>query len=245
MGPGITIGCISESENAMRILATRAVPADDPSQSSLTLDPAVISTGFQDSGQGNETTPGQVPSRTSSNNWINFCKTVDKPLTNGQQVTTGSCNPAPIGVIPSADNMPSCKFIFPPNFAVLTKKENFTVQIAINHLQTGWFTNPQKNYMSAPQEVNGDGDVIGHSHIVIQALTGFGQTTPTDPKTFVFFKALNDPAVNGVLSTVVGGGLPVGYYRIAVINLATNHQSIAVPVAQRGALDDMVYFSAL
>ena len=28
----------------------------------------------------------EAPSRTSSNNWINFCKTVNKPLTNGQQV---------------------------------------------------------------------------------------------------------------------------------------------------------------
>ena len=27
-----------------------------------------------------------VPSPTSSNNWINFCMTVDLPLTNGQQI---------------------------------------------------------------------------------------------------------------------------------------------------------------
>ena len=99
---------MSASENTLRINARgveyRAVGPDDPSQSSLTLDPAVISTGFEDDGQSNITDSGQGisqppsnieykltcsnadPSRTSSNNWINFCKTVDKPLTNGSQV---------------------------------------------------------------------------------------------------------------------------------------------------------------
>ncbi|KAF9650676.1 hypothetical protein BDM02DRAFT_3185166 [Thelephora ganbajun] len=243
--PGTTIDCMTESENIMRIIATGVdyTPSEpeDPSQTSLSLDPAVISTGFQDDGQGNIA----VPSRTSSNNWINFCKTVNKPLTNGKQIPGGSCNTAPAGVIPSVDNMPSAKFIFPPNFAALTKNASFTVEVAISHLDTGWFTNPQKTFMSSPQEVNARGDVIGHSHIVIERLTGFGQTTPTDPKSFVYFKALNDPAVKGVLSTVISGGLPAGYYRIAVFHTGANHQPIAVPVAQRGALDDIVYFSVI
>jgi hypothetical protein len=43
---------------------------------------------------------GQVSSLTSTNNFINFCKTTSGvPLTNGQQVTGGSCNPAPVGAI--------------------------------------------------------------------------------------------------------------------------------------------------
>jgi len=186
-----------------------------------------------------------VPSPTSSNNWINFCKTVNKTLTNGQQVRStcgvpftasrhcidtcsnfldGSCNNAPIGVIPSVDNMPSAKFIFPKNFETVVKNKTFTVQLAINHLETGWFTNPQNTYMSSPQVVNGGGDVMGHSHLVIERLTGFNQTTPTDPKTFEFFKALNDPAVNGTLSCVVTGGLPAGYFRIAAFHTGMNHQ---------------------
>ena len=83
--------------------------------------------------------------------------------------------------------------------------------------------------MSAPTEINTSGDVVGHSHVVIQQLTGFGQTTPIDPATFVFFKALNDPAVNGVLSTNVTGGLPTGYYRIAAFHSGMNHQPSAYP----------------
>ena len=97
----------------MRIVATgvnstNSTQPADPSQTSLCLDPAVISSGFDNDGQGNITNPGQglfsvlpsvsgveyelisnaVPSPTSSNNWINFCKTVDLPLTNGQQITS-------------------------------------------------------------------------------------------------------------------------------------------------------------
>jgi len=120
--------------------------------------------------------------------------------------------------------MPSAKFIFPPNFAAVTKGETFTVQLAINHLETGWFTNPAETFMSAPTQVNSNGDVIGHSHIVIQQLTGFGQTTPLDTKKFTFFKAMNSAAVNGVLSIDVTNGLPSGYYRIAAFHAGSNHQ---------------------
>ena len=122
------------------------------------------------------------------------------------------------------DNIPSAKFIFPPNFEVLAKSTTFTVQLAISHLQTGWFTNSQNTFLSAPVEVNGFGDVIGHSHIVVEKLSSFGQTTPTDPKSFVYFKAVNTPAVNGVLSQEVTGGLPAGRYRIAAFHSGGNHQ---------------------
>jgi len=246
---GTTISCMTESENTMRILATgvnyTAPDPADPSQSSLSLDPAVISTGFQDNGQNNVTGPTQVPSQTSSNNWINFCKTVNVPLTNGQQVHGGSCNAAPIGVIPSVDNMPSAKFIFPPNFAAVQANETFSIKIAINHLDTGWSTSSQTSYMSAPVVVNAGGDVMGHVHVVIEHVTGFGQTTPTDPRTFVFYRMVAGLAVNGVLSSDVTGGLPAGYYRIATWSVGANHQPIASPVAQRGTMGDMVYFSVI
>lgn len=103
----------------------------------------------------------------------------------------------------------------------------FTVQVVINHLQTGFFTNPDTTYLSAPLVVNDNGDIMGHSHVVIERLTGFGQTTPTDPTHFVFFKGLNLPAVNGILATNVTGGLPGGYYRIAVLHSGANHQPSA------------------
>ena len=60
--------------------------------------------------------------------------------------------------------------------------------MAIKNLQTGNFVNAQKNYFAAPQQLNGGGTIVGHSHVVVEKLSGLDQTTPTNPKEFVFFK---------------------------------------------------------
>jgi hypothetical protein len=212
-------------------------------QDSRVLSPQVIAAGFEQNGQETPTA-GQVASLTSSNNFINFCLTVPNlPLTNGKQISTGSCNPAPMGIIPSTANMPSAKFIFPPNGGTIQANTNFTVQMAIQGMQTGFFVNADANYFAAPQQVNAQGQVQGHSHVVIEALSSLTQTTPTDPTKFAFFKGLNNPATNGVLSAAVAGGLPAGTYKISSINTAANHQPVLVPVAQHGSLDDVVYFT--
>ncbi|KAI0662442.1 hypothetical protein C8Q70DRAFT_908839 [Cubamyces menziesii] len=217
-----------------------AAAAGGDAQSSLTLVQSVIATGFENDGQ-DQPTAGQVPSLTSSNNFINFCATVPNlPITNGQQIKTGSCNPAPMGVIASNANMPSSKFVFPTNGGTVPANQNFTIKMAIQHLETGHFTNANENYFAAPQVVNAQGDIQGHSHVVIDPLPSIDSTTPTDPTAFVFFKGLNDVAEGGVLSVVVGGGLPAGAYRLASINTAANHQPALVAVAQHGALDDIV-----
>ena len=210
----------------------------------LALLSSVIATGFANNGQANATA-GQVASATSQNNFINFCATVPQlPITNGQQIKTGSCNPAPMGIIAASTNMPSAKFVFPKNGQTIAANQNFTVQMAISHLNTGFFTNPDETFFAAPQTVDSSGDITGHSHIVIEKLTALDQTTPTDPSTFAFFQGLNSPAQNGVLTATVGGGLPEGSYRIASINTAANHQPALVAIAQHGSLDDMVYVSA-
>ncbi|KAI0324912.1 hypothetical protein GY45DRAFT_314956 [Cubamyces sp. BRFM 1775] len=217
--------------------------AGGDAQTSLTLVQSVIATGFENDGQ-DQPTAGQVPSLTSSNNFINFCATVPNlPITNGQQIKTGSCNPAPMGIIAATTNMPSSKFQFPTNFATIPANQNFTIKMAINHLETGHFTNAAENYFAAPQVVNSAGDIQGHSHVVIDPIPSIDSTTPTDPSGFVFFKGLNDVAQNGVLSVEVAGGLPAGTYRLASINTAANHQPALVAVAQHGSLDDMVYFT--
>ncbi|KAI0633419.1 hypothetical protein C8Q77DRAFT_787039 [Trametes polyzona] len=215
--------------------------AGGDAQTSLTLDPSVIAKGFAQDGQATQE-PGQVPSLTSTNNFINFCATVPKPLTNGQQVVAGSCNPAPMGVIAAKTNMPAAKFVKPANLDTVRANTNFTVQLAIAHLETGHFVNANTNYFAAPQVVNAQGDIQGHSHIVIEHISSLKQTTPTDPTTFAFFKGLNAPAQNGQL-TVEVPGLPAGTYRMATINTAANHQPALVAIAQHGALDDMIYFT--
>ncbi|KAI0823139.1 hypothetical protein BC628DRAFT_1421254 [Trametes gibbosa] len=221
--------------------------AGGDAQTSLTLLQSVLATGFENDGQ-DQPTAGQVASATSKNNFINFCATLPNlKITNGKQITEGSCNPAPMGVIASSSNMPSSKFIFPKNGGTVPAKTNFTIQMAISHLETGHFVNANSNYFAAPQVVNAAGDIQGHSHVVIDRLTSLDQTTPTDPlKGFAFFKGLNDPAKNGVLSVEVPApGLPAGAYRLASINTAANHQPALVAIAQHGSLDDMIYFTVV
>jgi hypothetical protein len=56
-----------------------------------TLDPDVIQEGsFTDGKNSLGANAAQVPSATSQNNFINFCK--GQTLTNGLQITDGSCN---------------------------------------------------------------------------------------------------------------------------------------------------------
>jgi len=212
-------------------------------QTSFTLDPAVIAKGFAQNGQETPT-PGQVASLTSTNNFINFCLTAKNfPITDGKQIKTGSCNPAPIGLIPATTNMPSCKFVFPKNNDVIEENKPFDIKLAVKKLETGNFVNAATNYFAAPQQLNNQGQVIGHSHVVVEKVSSLGQTEPTDPNVFVFFKGVNDKAdANGILSATVDKGLPAGTYRLASIIAAAHHQPVIVPVAQRGTLDDAIYF---
>jgi hypothetical protein len=115
--------------------------------------------------------------------------------------------------------------------------------MAIQNIQTGNFVNADSNYYAAPQHLNAQGQIIGHSHVVIEQLSAIDQTTLPDPNKFAFFKGVNDPAVNGVLSADVSNGLPAGVYKLSSINAAANHQPVLVAIAQHGSLDDAVYVS--
>lgn len=208
----------------------------------LALDPAVIAKGFASNGQQTPTA-GQVASLTSTNNFINFCATVNKPLTNGQQIKTGSCNPAPMGVIAATTNMPAAKFVSPTNGQNIQANTAFNIQMAVNNLETGNFVNADTNYYSAPQQVNAQGTIVGHSHFTVQAVPSFTSTTPLDSTVFAFFKGVNGAAQNGVLTESVTNGLPAGTYRLCSINTDANHTPCLVAVAQHGSLDDCVYVS--
>jgi len=148
-----------------------------------------------------------------------------------------------MGVIPSSDNMPSAKFITPKNGDTLKENTSFTIKLAVANFQTGAFTNTNGTYFAAPQQLNGQGQIIGHSHVVVETLTALDQTTPTDPKKFAFFKGLNAAAADGVLTADVTAGLPAGFYKLSSVNTAANHQPVLVPIARHGSLDDTIYVS--
>ncbi|KAF6764170.1 hypothetical protein DFP72DRAFT_870991 [Ephemerocybe angulata] len=210
---------------------------------SSALDPQIIAKGFARTGQETPTA-GQVASLTSTNNYINHCLTVNLPITDGKQLEGGSCNPTPIGSIPSIDKMPTAKFVSPLNGAdVGAPNVPFDVVLNIKNLATGQFVNAQANYFAAPQQLNGAGVILGHSHITIDKLTSLDQTTPTDPKKFAYFKGLNAAAQGGKLTANIDKGLPAGAYRLCTINSSSNHQPVIAPVAQHGSLDDCIYVS--
>jgi len=190
----------------------------------------------------NASAPEQAASLTSTNNFINFCE--DKTLTNGLQVKEGSCNGIVMGDIPSTGKMISAKFTFPKNFDTVKAFQDFTLKIQINNLETGTFTNPKTNYYGAPQHLNDDGVIIGHTHVVINKISSFKDTTPAVPAEFAFFKGIDAPGVNGISSVVVAKGLEAGSYRLCSIVAAANHQPVLMPVAQRNSNDDCVYFTA-
>ncbi|KAJ7226093.1 hypothetical protein GGX14DRAFT_642831, partial [Mycena pura] len=207
----------------------------------LTLDPSVIQT--TDDGQ-NPPVAGQSAADVSPNNFINKCalSLPQTPLTNGLQITTGSCNPIPIGQIPSVDAMPSCKFQNPPNLATIAPNTAFNVVLLQKNMQLGVFTNAQKTYFGNPQALDGNGQIIGHQHIVIEAIDSITTVTPTDPKTFIFFKGVDDKVDGADTITVpVTAGLPAGVYRMGTIVSSQTHQPAIVPIAQHGMLDDVVY----
>jgi len=210
-------------------------------QTSKTLDASVIGANLAKTGQQGAAEAGQVASLTSTNNFINFC--VGKTITNGQQVKGGSCNSVPMGDLPSTAQMPSSKFVSPANLDTIAANKAFTVQMAVKNMATGNFVNPQTNYFGAPQQLNAQGIIVAHSHIVIEQIDSLTSTKVTDPNKFAFFQGLNAPAKNGVLSATVTGGLPAGVYKISSINTSANHSPVVGPVAQHGSFDDVIYIT--
>ncbi|KAJ7785747.1 hypothetical protein B0H16DRAFT_1354563 [Mycena metata] len=218
-------------------------PAAAAGDDSLTLDASVIQT--TDDGQ-NPPVAGQAAAQTSKNNFINFCAPTlaTLPITNGLQTTTGSCNPVPIGQIPSTANIPSAKFQSPTNGATLTANTPFNITLQAKNIQLGQFTNAAKTYFANPQTLNAQGQIIGHTHIVIEAMPSLDSTAVTDATKFVFFKGIDGAAdAQGNVQATVAAGLPAGAYRMGTIMSSATHQPVIVPIAQHGLCDDVIYMT--
>jgi hypothetical protein len=162
------------------------------------------------------------------------------------QVTDGSCNGIPMGRIPAVTNMISAIIISPKPGQVIEANTTFNVAVQTRNLNAGHFVNPTTNYYSAPQDLDEQGNVIGHCHITIQEIGDFETTTPPDPSVFAHFKGIDDAGNGrGLLTHEVTGGLGPGVYRVCTMIAAQNHQPVNMPVAQRGAQDDCTKFEIL
>ncbi|KAM3534653.1 hypothetical protein MY4038_002065 [Beauveria bassiana] len=208
----------------------------------LQLDPQVLQRGSFSDGD-NPGSDEQAASAVSNNNFINFCQ--GKTLTNGAQVRQGSCNGIVMGNIPAVEKMVSSVFVQPQNGDNLPPKQEFDIQVQMANFAPGTFTNATSNYYSAPQDTNGQGFIIGHTHVTVQDTgRGLNPQQPLNPQEFVFFKGINDAGNGqGLLSAKVAGGLPPGNYRLCSMASAANHQPVLMPIAQRGAQDDCVRFT--
>jgi hypothetical protein len=234
----------SSSSTASTSSTASAKSNSNDLSTSTTLDPSVIQSG---SAQNGNPTGGQVASVTSTNNFINFCATSANgaPLMNGTQTKSkAACNPIPMGMIASQNNMPSGKFTNPKNLDTIQANTSFNITMKIQNLVTGNFVNPQTNYFSAPAQQDQTGNTIGHSHFVVEAIDSLQSTTVTNPLQFAFFKGVDPAAVNGVMTVNVPGGLPAGTFRLGSMNAAANHQPVLATVAQHGMFDDVVYFTS-
>lgn len=196
----------------------------------LTLLQANVQAGSNSQGTP-DIAAGQSNSKTDPFNFINFC--TGKTITNGKQVTQGSCNGIVMGDIPSNNNMVSAIVVFPgPGEDIGAANTDFDVKVQLTNLVAGSFTDPINTYYSAPQELQG-GNIVGHCHVTVQDMNNnIAPTQPLDPKKFAFFKGINDDGNGaGLLSATVVGGLPAGTYRVCTMNSASNHQPVLMPVS--------------
>lgn len=174
-------------------------------------------------------------------NFINVC--AGQTLTNGRQLTTGSCNGIPMGRIPSTSNMISAIILHPLPTSTIPANTTFPITVQTRNLHAGFLVNPTTNYYTAPQELDEAGKILGHCHVVVQKLGDLNTVSPPLATEFVFFKGIDDAGDgNGRLETSLEGGLPVGVYRVCTMIAARNHQPVVMPVAQRGPQDDCTKF---
>ena len=130
-----------------------------------------------------------------------FCKNTGLKASDGTQLKGGSCSSTPQGSIPSVDRMVSTLILNPANGANLDASKDNVVTIDTKNLQTGFFSDPNKQYYLIPQSLNGQGVIQGHQHISVQALGG--ANAAPDAQAFVFFKGLNEAAVGNKLSVSI------------------------------------------
>ncbi|KAI8966086.1 hypothetical protein F5Y11DRAFT_211874 [Daldinia sp. FL1419] len=211
-------------------------------QGSLTLNQNAVQTGSQSDGNPDQAA-GEAASKTDNANFINFCS--GQELTNGLQQKQGSCNGIPMGKIPATNKMVSSVLINPQHNDNIEANQDFDIQVQVQNFAPGTFTNADNTYYSAPQDLDGQGQIIGHTHVTVQDMgNSLNPTQPLDATKFVFFKGINDDGNgNGLLSATVDGGLPAGNYRVCTMFAAANHQPVIMPVAQRGAQDDCTKFT--
>jgi hypothetical protein len=146
-----------------------------------------------------------------------------------------------MGQIPSTDHLPSVRIFNPTNGLTLAANTSITISLSVNNLDTGAAVNPAENYLSAPQQLNSTGNVLGNYYVVVEELDALNSTTPADIRDFVFASVITAAASSGTIESTITNGLLEGFYRVTVNTHAANHQPVLVPISQHGSLNDAAY----
>jgi hypothetical protein len=134
----------------------------------------------------------------------------------------------------------------PKNLDTIASDVTFNIVLKTKNIQLGTFTNAQKTYFANPQKLNAQGQIIGHTHVVMETIDSLTTTKLSDPTKFFFFKGVNDAQdAQGNVNVPVAGGVKPGVYRMCTIVSSATHQPAIVPIAQHGSLDDCIYVRSL
>lgn len=77
---------------------------------------------------------------------------------------------------------------------IRSANKDFNVVLAVDNLAAGQFTNPDTTYYSAPQQLNKNGNILGHTHITIQVRPCY-INRKTDDRTLVILSTLLSPSM--------------------------------------------------
>jgi hypothetical protein len=148
----------------------------------------------------------------------------------GTQILTGVCSNTPQGEIPKVENMPSTLILYPDVGQKIKKNKPFDVKVKTTNLELCFFSDPAITYNTFPQVLNKKGLIQGHQHVTIQFLgKNMDNLEMPDATIFDFFKGLNDPSKDGILTVAVDKGLSrKGIYRLCTIISSFSHQSVVL-----------------
>ncbi|CAG8455760.1 14600_t:CDS:1, partial [Racocetra fulgida] len=146
-----------------------------------------------------------------------------------------------IGSVPSSDHFASVLITKPDNNCVIPFNKSFIIEFKYTNFEAGQFSNKDTEFLKFPQEINTNGDIIGHFHITIQKIPS--KNNVPDPKTFAFFTPLNYPPNSTFTYQVPIPGLAdEGIYRACTYTTSRAHAGVNLASGDRGPIDDCIRF---
>jgi transcription initiation factor TFIID subunit 15 len=105
-----------------------------------------------------------------------------------------------MGKIPAVTNMVGAIITNPKVGVQVPADTTFNIEVQTKHLSAGFFTNPTTNYYTAPQDLDKNGDIIGHCHVTVQDIGSLQSNQVPDTSSSPSSRASMMPATDRVCS---------------------------------------------